>query len=232
MYPWSMVMRALRLGLVVTLVVLAMNDCGGGAGAGGQMEAKAHPLPEDEKALRPGEYRSVEFEPSLTFKVGKGWSNAEPQLSDYIYLGQGVAQGKERWVRFANIQNVYKPGTLNVVEAPKDLVGWFQRHPYLKTSEPEPVTIGGVKGEQFDVLVQDMLQDSFGACGRSCVDIASLSSDEQLLEFREGKERRVIVLEDVKGSTVTIDFGSFVTDFEEFLPEAQKVVDSVQWGDS
>jgi hypothetical protein len=68
MYPWSMVMRALRLGLVVTLVVLAMNDCGGGAGAGGQMEAKAHPLPEDEKALRPGEYRSVEFEPSLTFK--------------------------------------------------------------------------------------------------------------------------------------------------------------------
>jgi len=225
--------HALRLGLLMILVVLALSACGGGgAEAGGQEEAKAHPLPEDEKALRPGEYRSVEFEPSLTFRVGKGWSNAEPQLSDYIYLGQGVAQGKERWVRFANVQDVYKPGTLNVVKAPKDLVGWFQHHPYLKTSEPEPVTVGGVKGEQFDVLVEDMPQDSFGACGRNCVDIASLSSDEQLLEFREGKKRRVIVLEDVEGETVTIDFGSFVTDFEEFLPEAKKVVESVKWGGS
>jgi hypothetical protein len=120
MYPRRMGSQALRLGLLMILVVLALSACGGGAEAGGQEEAKAHPLPEDEKALRPGEYRSVEFEPSLTFRVGKGWSNAEPQLSDYIYLGQGVAQGKERWVRFANVQDVYKPGTLNVVKAPKD----------------------------------------------------------------------------------------------------------------
>jgi hypothetical protein len=221
--------RVMLLLSATTMALLALTACSSGSS---QEEARARPLPEEQQELRPGEYRSVEFEPSLTFRVGKGWSNAEPQLSDYIYLGQGVAQGKERWVRFANVQDVYKPGTLNVVKAPKDLVGWFQHHPYLKTSAPEPVTVGGVKGEQFDVLVEDMPQDSFGACGPNCVDIASLSSDEQLLEFREGKERRVIVLEDVKGSTVTIDFGSFVTDFEEFLPEAKKVVESVKWGDS
>jgi hypothetical protein len=28
---------------------------------------------------------------------------------------------------------------------------------------------------------------------------------------------------------VTIDFGSSVRDFDDFLPEAQKVVDSVKW---
>jgi len=143
--------------------------------------------------------------------------------------------GETAGLAFTNVQEVYKPtesGTPKVMEPPEDLVGWFQHHPYLKTSAPEPVTVGGVKGEHFDVLVEDMPQDSFGACGPNCVDIASLSSDEQLLEFREGKERRVIVLEDVKGSTVTIDFGSFVTDFEEFLPEAKKVVESVKWGDS
>jgi hypothetical protein len=236
MYLQRIVRQALRLGLLVILVVLAMNACGGGGeaagGGGGEEQAKARPLPQDPEALRPGQYRTEGFEPSLSFTVGKGWSNAEAQLSDYIYLGQGVSQGEERWVRFANVKEVYKPGTLNVVKAPKDLVGWFQHHPYLKTGKPEPVTVGVVKGEQFDVLVEDLPQDFYGECGRGCVDIASLSNDEQLLEFREGKKRRVIVLEDVKGSTVTIDFGSIVADFDNFLPEAQKVVDSVKWGDS
>ncbi len=32
---------------------------------------------------------------------------------------------------FRNLQEVYKPNTLEVVEAPKDMVGWFQHHPYL-----------------------------------------------------------------------------------------------------
>ncbi len=31
------------------------------------------------------------------------------------------------------------------------MVGWLQHHPYLKTSKPEPVTLGGVKGEQLEV---------------------------------------------------------------------------------
>jgi hypothetical protein len=35
-------------------------------------------------------------------------------------------------------------------EAPKDVVGWFQQHPYLQTDNPEPVTVGGVKGQQLD----------------------------------------------------------------------------------
>ena len=219
----------LSVGLLVILVALVLSACS--SGGGGEEQAKARPLPEEHQELRPGEYRTEEFKPSASFRVGEGWSTSPPEDSDVLELEYGETAG----LAFTTVQEVYKPtesGMPKVMEPPEDLVGWFQRHPYLKTSEPEPVTVGGVKGEQFDVLVEDMPQDSFGACGRNCVDIASLSSDEQLLEFREGKERRVIVLEDVKGSTVTIDFGSFVTDFEEFLPEAKKVVESVKWGDS
>jgi hypothetical protein len=115
------------------------------------------------------------------------------------------------------------------VEAPEDLVGWLQDHPDLKTGEPEPITVGGVEGEQIDVLVEDLPEDVYGECGVECVDIAPLSGGEQGVYFREVNKRRVIVLDDVKGDTVTIDFAAPVDLFDEFAPEALKVVDSVKW---
>ena len=51
-----------------TMVMLALTACGGGLAQ--EEKAKARPLPEDEKPLRPGEYRSEEFKPSLSFRVG------------------------------------------------------------------------------------------------------------------------------------------------------------------
>jgi hypothetical protein len=65
-------------------------------------------------------------------------------------------------------------------------------------------------------------------CGVDCVDIYRLSSGETISFFKEEKVR-IIVLEDVKGETVTIDFESLIAEFDEFAPEAQKVMDSVKW---
>src|SRR5215211_7676089 len=162
----------LVVGLLGTLLLLALSACGG---AGGQEQAKARSLPLYENALRPGEYHSVKFKPPLSFKVGKGWSNTAQQLSDYIELGQ---QGEIGFLTFANVKEVWKPGTMNVVDAPKDLVEWLQQHPYLETSKPEPVTLGGVKGEQLEVLVEELPKDYYGLCGTDCVDIAPVSNDE------------------------------------------------------
>jgi len=216
------VSRALELGLLAALVVLVLSACGGG-----EKEAKARPLPEDEKALRPGVYRSEEFKPSLSFRVGEGWATSPPEVSDSLKILRGETAG----VRFVSAQEVYKPGTLTVVEAPKDLVGWFQHHPYLNTDEPKPATIGGVKGMQFDVVVEDLPQDNFGACGSDCVDIFS-SSSEGWIALREGDKGHAIVLEDVNGETVFIGIASLASAFDEFAPKAQEVVDSVKWGDS
>ena len=179
-----------------------------------------------EEDLRPGEYHSGEFEPSLSFSVGKDWQTTGPELSDFIELAY---QGETGFIRFANIKEVYKPGTLTLMKVPKDLAGWLQDHPYLKTSKPEPVTVGGVKGEQLDVLVENLPQDYSGMCGSECVDIASLSSVQASVLYREPNKRRVIILEDVKGDRVYLDFSSPIDAFDEYMPEAQKVLDTVKW---
>src|SRR5918993_5853134 len=151
--------RVLSLGLLMVVVVLALSACGGD-----EKVAKARPLPEDPKALRPGTYRSEEFKPSLSFRVGKGWSSTPlEEASDFLE----ITRGQTASITFVIVQEGYKPtktGSANVVDTPKDMIGWTQQHPYLQTSQPEPVTVGGVKGLQFDVVVGDLPQTYSGTC--------------------------------------------------------------------
>jgi hypothetical protein len=63
------------------------------------------------------------------------------------------------------------------------------------------------------------------------VDLIRLSTGEPIF-LVEGEKVRVTVLEDVGGETVTIGFFSPTSEFDEFAPHAQKVVDSVKWGGS
>jgi hypothetical protein len=220
--------RVISLGLLVVLLVLALSACGGD-----EKKAKARPLPEKPKALRPGTYRSEEFKPSLSFHVGKGWSSSPvEEASDVLEITRGQTAG----LNFANVQEVYKPtttGSAIVVDAPKDMVGWFQQHPYLQTSKPEPVTVGGVKGLQFDVVLGDLPQTYLGTCESivgqpNCVDLVRLSTGGPIF-LVEGDKAGVIDLEDLEGETVGIGFFSPASEFEEFVPEAQKVIDTVKW---
>ena len=88
-------------------------------------------------------------------------------MPDFIEVGQ---PGETWAIRFANVEEVFKPGTTNVVEAPKDLAAWLQHHPYLKTGKPEPITVGGVKGVEFDV-VAEAPEEHTSICGTDCVDV-------------------------------------------------------------
>jgi hypothetical protein len=229
MYARRMVRQAIRLGLLVTLVVLALSACGGGGEAGGQEDQanEPRPLPENNVTLRPGEYRSEEFEPSFSFRVGEGWENVAPELSDKLAISPGGEPGDPLLI-FRNLQKVYKPAksmdTPPAMEAPKDIVGWFQHHPYLKTEKPEPVTVGGVEGVQFDWVVAE-------DAPYAEVDTFKYSDGSDASAAR-GFKTRAIVLEDVKGETVTIGIGSKASEFDEFAPEAQKVLETVKWGGS
>src|SRR5215203_200261 len=212
----------LVVGLLATLLVLTLSACGGGGSA--QEDAKARHLPEGSYpiALHPGEYRSNSFQPSLSFTVGKGWNNDRLETSDKL----AISRGEEPSILiFRNVQEVYnydKTGTtLAVVKAPKDMVGWFQQHPYLDTDKPEPATVGGAKGVQFDYVVSEDFPS----------EVITLFSYTDGSTADQGKDykHRAIILESVKGKTVTIGIDSPTAEFDDFLPKAQKVLDTVKW---
>jgi len=230
MHPRSTTLRwALGLGLLAMLVVLGLAACGGV-----EKEAEIRHLPEKAKPLQPGEYRSEEFEPSLSFRVGKGWTNVPPESSEFLAIQRGVMGG----VYFFRVEKVYEPvrkGMPNdVVEAPKDPKGWVawgRHHPYLRTSEPEQVEVGGVKGLQVDVVVGDLPKDYQGRCGTDCVDIGRVEGVPPLTNdvFVPGDSKGRVTFLDVEGETLTISINSPAMVFEDFVPEAQKVLDSVEW---
>ena len=217
----SALMR-LALGVGVLMMTLALTGCGSGSAQ--EEEAKARPLPEPGQTLRPGEYRSEEFEPLLSFRVGKGWSLDTESSYDLVILrpNQGMA--------IVRVEEVYKPDTQDAVKVPEDLVGWFQDHPYIKVEGLEPITVGGIEGQQFD-FVADVPEGRYSMCGADCVD-AFENSDGSSLVYDEGDKYHAVIL-DVKGETVYIESAAPAANFDKAMaPEAQKVVDTVEWKSS
>jgi hypothetical protein len=209
----------LMVGLLATLLVLALSACGGGGGSGGgeHQQAKARPLPDKAyTALPPGEYHSEEFKPAFSFRVGKGWQTPDADIKEtperlIIETTEQVMGGT--LLIFRNPPEAYDPQKHKWVNVNsyEDILSWFQHHPYLKTSNPEPVTVGGVKGVQLET------------------DVAKDAPEDEVPSFRysdgfeagivRGEQSRTIIL-DMKGEAVSIG-----VDF----PRAQKVVDTVKW---
>jgi hypothetical protein len=211
----------LMVGLLATLLVLALSACEGGGGSGGgeHQQAKARPLPEEEfKALPPGEYHSEEFKPAFSFRVGKGWQTPDAVINEtperlIIETTEEVMGGT--LLIFRNPPEAYDPQKHKWVNVNsyEDILSWFQHHPQLKTSNPEPVSVGGVKGVQLETEVAKDSPD----------EVPSFRySDGFEAGIVRGEQSRTIIL-DMKGEAVSIG-----VDF----PRAQKVVDTVKWGGS
>ena len=228
---------AFELGLVT--LALTVSACGS-SGAEHQ-QASGHPLPKYERAVLPaGEYHTTEFEPSLSFRItGDDWRFegpsgvlGDPEHPDYLFF-QKVPEAQIGFFNLRKLKGVYKPkgqnrpiasgsGEIGPVPAPDELVGWFQHHPALKTSELEPATVGGFKGVQFDVVTVNLLKDD------CCVDIFALSTGGpwEVIDF---ETQHFIVLENVKGVPVFIQYKDEKDQFDEFVPVAEKVLLSVEW---
>jgi hypothetical protein len=116
-----------------------------------------------------------------------------------------------------------------LVPAPKVWVSWFQAHPHLETSEPRPASVGGVQGRRFDTIVSPLPEDYYSEdCLGAGVPLWPLLWGHHWCAD-EGFTSRTLVLDDVEGETVIIDVWSSFETFEEILPEAREVLETVEW---
>ena len=172
---------------------------------------------------------------------GPGGALGDPERSDYLFIGKDPTGAQIAFFNLRKVKGICKPmgprGATEPVPAPDELVDWFQQIPYLKTSEPEPATVGGVKGVQFDaVLPRSRPVNHKGVCGGTgCLDIFKLSTggSSELFGFYRDYEKteHYIILNDVKGVPVVINYNDETEHFDEFEPVAEKVLKSVEWTD-
>ena len=239
--------RRTLLLLAATMIVLVLAlivGCGDGGQPQQLQEEEAaeqrerNPQPQQEKAktrevpeygdLRPGKYVTDEFEPAFSFEVvDEGWVVGGAEERGILDMRQGVEGGALSFVNEQEVFDPSKPRELDNVPTPKNLVGWLQRHPYLETQQPQPVTIGEVKGVQLDAVVADEVPTT--ECGNNCLGLFAVTLEISWVAYEKEKVR-FVVLEDVGGERVTLAVEApAAVDFEEFLPKAQKVIDTVEW---
>ncbi len=190
------------------------------------------PLSEESGSLSPGRYVTDEFEPALSFEVGKGWELSDGiQQKPFFQISQEY-QGGDYFgtISFNNpppkVSDPRNPNKL--VPAPEDWVSWFQEHPSLETSEPMPASVGGVEGRQFDTKVSSLPEDYYSEdCLGYGVPLWPLLEGHHWCAD-EGDTSQTIMLK-VEDETVIVDVYSESEMFEKILPEAQKVLKTVKW---
>ena len=107
------------------------------------------------------------------------------------------------------------------------MAAWLQNHPGLDTEELGKVTVGGVSGQQLEVRAPNPPQ-RFQHCTKPCIYLFA-HSDSSLFYLGNNEICRFIILDNVEGQEVTILIDSFAAYWEEFLPEAEKVLETVEW---
>jgi uncharacterized protein YjbI with pentapeptide repeats len=179
-----------------------------------------------------GQYDAAELEPALSVRVSDEWWLAASEKPDELYIIFGREADSQQLV-FTNPDHVYKrtkPGKPTEVSPPENLdewASWFKGHPYLETSKPVKMRVGGRPGMRIDASSSYKPENySLYHCGLPCVPLYP-SGNSAIASIAETKDRFIIV--DVKGETVVINVGTWAGNFDAFLPKANEVLDTKEW---
>lgn len=229
------------LALLLAAILMSVACGGSGQGGGGQ----SNPPETTENASSPktlpevgplaaGRYRSEEFEPAFALELGEGWDSGAPELEESIFLVRGE-DGFDGFLGFDNPQKVFDPKKLaeeQEIPAPDTVdgwVAWHQRNPYFDISNLEPTTVGGASGVRFDLEVTSAPKKFTKTCGVPCVPLYRVGSSDLDIVFSalEEDERKYIL--EVGDEIVIVSVSATEGEVDEFLSEAQKVLDTVEW---
>jgi hypothetical protein len=237
----------LGVGLLMGLILL-LSGCGKGA------QAQGRKIPEDSSfytkahAIPAGKYITDEFRPAMSLRLSKGWQTGPDkdsyghhlETSHNIFLSSFAESGTS-YLEFLVVPKVYKVVSsyeAKAEPAPTDMVSWLQNNPNLDTENPEPVSVGGVKGKQFDAITSHIPQGYANGGYHSFVQtepclplfqVIPAFPDESTYSIFKDYKVRFIVLDGVKGKTVTISVLAPAVEFDEFLAKAKKVIKTVKW---
>lgn len=206
-------------------------------------QAVAEPLPEGTGTLEPGTYVTEALGPSLTFTVGDGWSIGGEAVEGvgvdlvpdpYTYDGPegramlGITRSdgevfEDYCVPADGDYEAFNEARTNIEPTAQALADHLVANPYLETSEPVPVEVGGYSGLQLDASA------SIGDECSSEIPLTFLWAipvfDNWMLP--DGDQGRYHLI-DVGGEVVAIVLESGAdVDLEELAAIAQPVIDSM-----
>lgn len=181
-------------------------------------------------ALLPGIYTTGRFDPRVTFTLeeqpGARW-RADADHPDLL----SIAKEGHAFLTFLRPSEVIDPETLEAVDPPADYVAWLRNHPNLEAGDPTPASIGGFDGIQLDIASITPVEGQrcgIGGDDPPCVAIAPVSEGAPFI-FAEGTAARITVLE-VGGEAILVAIEDQSETYEEFLPQAEQVLESVEFG--
>jgi hypothetical protein len=194
-------------------------------------------LPPRPTNLAPGRYTAEGFEPSLSFRVGKGWAMNNPEKKDHFSIYSRAYAGSDKEpgavLTFVGVRTIFdakEPTEDNIRPAPKDLLAWFRHHPRLDISEPAPTTVGGLPAERFDASVTSLPEEGLDECP-DCLPVLGLRYGEPI-SIVKGFDQRVVLVEDSGAESVAIILYAPPDRFDEYLSKAQGVLNTVSWSDA
>jgi hypothetical protein len=190
------------------------------------------PFPSGGKCLGPipsGTYTTTTFQPSITYTVPEGWVNGEDLPGNFLlqlerdprYLGiyRNVAAPFE-------CQERPDPSTEHTVEG---ITAWLTSHPGLVTTEPTPVTVGGLHGVYLDIALDPSWTKK---CPFSSGPVVPFIIGTPPSSFHHvilpGFEERLYLLDNNGSGNVAIEVGPEGASLPDYLQQVTPIIDSLQ----
>jgi hypothetical protein len=176
-------------------------------------------------------YVTTEFEPALSFSLSDEWELNSPETPDLIsFAGPERERGGLNFINPLHVFDPSNPSEPKEVPAPENAdewVSWFQKHPNLDTSKPVPMSVGGESAVRIDATFTSKTDSGTDGPGGPYAPL--FRSSGGTIGSRGATKDWFIIVNVSEGETVIIQVSAPTGTFDEFLPKAQKVLDSVEW---
>ena len=225
--------------LALSLVVLSLAGCGGG----GQTTAPATSPPAAGgprtlpvvagSPISPGDYVTRFFQPPTSLSLTDGWKlNRESSL----LLAISRVDDEKSTVELYALQEQPETASASVAIRtmrsraldPNLIIKEF----HLKPTKPEPVTLGGGEGLQFECATASLLDpESAPECFpiRCYLFTSSFGTGHRAGFFPEPDTKTRMIAVDVGEKTFAIAISAPVEKFDAFLTQAEEVLDTVKF---